>query len=239
MHHRPVVKFRPGLESLEEKRLMSVRAFATPAAALRPGARAQALRQAAAGQDQGASTDTGSESQTQTTAQSAPPLVMSRITNPTPINHILIPPFEQVRVQSNDPVPGQTYNVYFVSVRNSTRLTFDANSGFFVRLSGQTAEHAYPILTGDQQWKPNQVMVFYVLTKQYYPARPLVSGGFEFNLGGSRGVAIGGPSAIFLRIKYDPAKFPRMLDWMVVRGPGAYGHRTGLADTAIWEFRRA
>ena len=80
--------------------------------------------------------------------------------------------------------------------------------------------------------------VFYVLTKQYYPPRPIVSDGFEFNLAGSRGIAIGGPSGIFLRIKYDPARFPRMLDWIVTRGPGAYGHRTGIADTAIWQFTR-
>jgi len=252
MRQRPIVNFRPGLEPLEKKQLMSVRAAAAPSAAFRPGPRAAALRQAAAeaaagnvadasgdaaGQAQGAAADPTSSDQAQSSTQPIR-FTLSRITNPTPINHVLVPPFQQVRVQTIPPVPGQTYNIYSVSVRNSTRLTFDANSGFNVRFSGQSKEHVYPILTGDQQWLPNQVMVFYVLTKQYYPPRPIVSSGFEFDLAGSRGIAIAGPSALFLRIKYDPAKFPRMLDWITVHGPGAYGHRTGIADTAIWQFTR-
>ncbi len=249
MRQRPIVKFRPGLEPLEQKQLMSVRAMAAPSASVRPRARAAALRQAAAdaagsvadapgdlaGQVQGAFPVAPGQP---VPASQVPRLQMSRITNPTPINHVLVPPFAQVSVQNIQPVPGQTYNVFAVSVRNSTRLTFDANSGFYVRFSGQTDAHAYPILTGDQKWTPNQVMVFYVLTKQYYPARPMVSGGFVFDLAGSRGITIGGPSAIFLRIKYDPARFPRLLDWITVHGPGAYGHRTGIADTSIWQFTR-
>ncbi|APW63692.1 hypothetical protein [Paludisphaera borealis] len=252
MRHRPIVKFHPDLELLEKKQLMSVRGLAPPSAALRPGARAAALRQAraeaAAGnvvdasgnpadQTQAAAADPTTADPNQTSSQS-PRFLVSRITNPTPINHVLTPPFAQVAVQNIPPIPGQTYNVYAVSMRNSTRLTFDVDSGFNVKFSGQTKEHSYPILTGDQKWLPNQVMVFYVLTKSYYPARPMVSGGFEFDLAGSRGIAIGGPSAIFLRIKYDPAKFPGMLDWITVHGPGAYGHRTGIADTSIWQFTR-
>jgi hypothetical protein len=252
MRQRLIVKFRPGLEPLEKKQLLSLGALATPSAAIRPGTRAAALRQAAAkaagqnlvdasgaaaGQTQGAAADPVAVDQTPSSSQS-PTFLVSRITNPTPINHVLTPPFAQVAVQSIPPIPGQTYNVYAVSMRNSTRLTFDANSGFNVKFSGQTKEHSYPILTGDQKWLPNQVMVFYVLTKHYYPARPMVSGGFVFDLAGSRGITIGGPSAIFLRIKYDPAKFPGILDWITVHGPGAYGHRTGIADTSIWQFTR-
>jgi hypothetical protein len=241
MHQRPIVNFRPGLESLEPKQLMSVQPLAAP---LRLRARAAALREAAKAavdsqvimdvQPQGVK----AEASASAPGSQGPTFRVDRITNPTPINHVLTPPFQQVMVQSNPPIPGGTYNIYFVSMRNSTRLTFDADSGLYVRFSGQNKEHAYPILTGDQQWKPNEVFVFYVLTKQYYPPRPIVSDGFEFNLAGSRGIAIGGPSGIFLRIKYDPARFPRMLDWIVTRGPGAYGHRTGIADTAIWQFTR-
>jgi len=245
MRQRPIIKFRPGLEGLEKKQLMSVKALAAPFASLRPRARAAAIQEAAAGivadDSPGSAVPApAADADAASTVQGsqAPTFRVDRITNPTPINHVLAPPFQQVRVQSNPPIPGQTYNVYFISMRNSTRLTFDANSGLYVRFSGQNKDHNYPILTGDQQWKPNEVFVFYVLTKQYYPPRPIVSDGFQFDLAGSRGVAIGGPSAIFLRIKYDPAKFPRMLDWIVTRGQGAYGHRTGIADTAIWQFSR-
>ena len=121
-----------------------------------------------------------------------------------------------------------------VSVRNSTRQTFDAESGFAVRLTGQT--RSFPVLTGTQTWKPGQVMVFYVLTQKYYPVRPATSAGFEFDLAGSRGVAVPGPSGIFLRVKYNPARFPRTLDWIVAHGPGSKGHELGLPDTAIFEF---
>ncbi len=39
----------------------------------------------------------------------------------------------------------------------------------------------FPILTGNEQWKPGQILVFYVLTKKYYPVSE-VAGGFQFNL---------------------------------------------------------
>jgi hypothetical protein len=164
-------------------------------------------------------------------------LVLFRITNPTPFNARLVPPFDQVMVQSRPPVPGKVYNVFFVSVRNQTRRTFDASDGFAVRLSGQARAHSYPILTGAEQWKPNEVKVFYVLTKEYYPVRPITSAGFQFKLGGKNGgIAIPGPSGIFLRVRYNPETFPRVLDWIVAFGPGAKGHELGLPDTAIWAF---
>src|SRR4051794_40578971 len=54
-------------------------------------------------------------------------ITMERITNPTPFNARLKPPFDQVRVQSRSPVPGEIYNVVFISLRNSTARTFDAS----------------------------------------------------------------------------------------------------------------
>jgi hypothetical protein len=131
-------------------------------------------------------------------------------------------------------VSGQVYNVLFISVRNGTARTFDASSGFSVKFTGQS--QSIPILTGTEQWQPGQVFVFYVLTKKYYPPNPPTSSGFEFDLAGSRGVAIPGPSGIFLRVKYNPATFDRVLDFIVAHGPGSKGHRLGLPDTAIWEF---
>jgi hypothetical protein len=69
-----------------------------------------------------------------------------------------------------------------------------------------------------------------------------VTDGFEFDLGGARSVGIPGPSGIFLRLKYNPATFARTLNAIVAYGQGAEGGagvRTGLADTAIYEFLSA
>ncbi len=161
-------------------------------------------------------------------------LVLSRITNPTPTNAQLIPPFQQVRVQTVTPVTGGIYNVLFVTVRNSTTQTFDASNNFQVKLSG--GKLAVPILTGTEQWKPGQVIVFYILSKKYYPLSPQVSAGFAFNFLGRENVAIPGPSGIFQRIKYDPATINGIINHIVPFGPGAKGHLLGLPDTSIWEF---
>lgn len=167
--------------------------------------------------------------------------ILSRITNTAAGNAVdLVPPFQQVLVQAKPPVPGRMYNVLSVAVRNHTSQTFTAQDHFSVKLSGQS--YATPVLTGDQVWKPGRFIVFYVLTHQYYPAHPEVSGGFEFDLGGSRGVAIPGPSGIFLRLPYRPARFARTLDWIVAYGPGAeggLGPSYGLPDTQIWQFQYA
>ena len=74
--------------------------------------------------------------------------------------------------------------------------------------------HAFPILTGNEQWKPQQVIVFYVLTKKYYPLAQ-VPGGFQLDLGGRSSTLVPGPSGIFLRLTYNPATFARTLDWIV------------------------
>jgi hypothetical protein len=160
-----------------------------------------------------------------------------RVTNTAfPTAYPLVPPFQQVLVQSNKPVPGQVYNVLQISLKNGTSRTFDASSGFKVKLTTQA--RYIPILTGTQEWKPKQVFVFYVLTKRYYPL-PEVSGGFEFDLGGGHSTLVPGPSAIFLRVKYDPAKFANTLNWIVAYGPGnqgGAGSKYGLPNTSINEF---
>ena len=48
-----------------------------------------------------------------------------------------------------------------------------------------------------------------------------------------------GPSGIFLRLTYDPAKFAKTLDWIVAYGQAAElgkGPPAGMPDTAINEI---
>jgi|GEM_PF-1103725 len=253
MRHRSTRKIRPRLEVLEQINLLSAAMPTTPFVNLRAASHAAApqaddtqrpLESAAnaarnqAGPTGGGATALAARAPLAPRHPQQPPfgITMDRITNPTPFNAILTPPFQHVRVQTNAPVPGQVYNVLFLSVWNGTRQTFTANNGLTVRLSNQTAAHAYPILTGDQQWRPGQRIVFYVLTKQYYPLSPQVSAGFQFNFVNPRVTAIPGPSGIFLRLKYNPATFDQVLDQIVTSGPGAKGHTLGLPDTSIWEI---
>ncbi len=161
-----------------------------------------------------------------------------RITNPSGEPVDLKPPFQQVLVQATQPVPGQVYNVLSIAVKNGTAQTFDASNDFTVRLTTQSKKTAFPILTGSEQWKSKQWIVFYVLTKKYYPV-PEVAGGFKLNLGGASSTLVPGPSGIFLRLKYDPATFPRTLDSIVAYGQGAQGGdgaKVGMPDTAINEI---
>ena len=148
----------------------------------------------------------------------------------------LIPPFQQVMVQSTQPKPGRVYNVLQIAVKNGTAQTFNASNGFKVRLSGE--RKSFPILTGTELWKPKQVIVLYVLTKKYYPVSP-VAGGFILNLGGASSTLVPGPSGIFLRVKYNPSTFAKTLNWIVAYGPGNQGVRGakyGLPNTAINEI---
>ncbi len=159
-----------------------------------------------------------------------------RITNPSisPVN--LTPPFGQALVQNAQPVPGQTYNVLYVAVKNGTAQTFTASNGFQARLSNQARSLVFPVLTGAQEWKPGQWIILYVLTKKYYPVPP-VQGGFVLNLGGRISTLVPGPSGIFLRLTYNPATFARTLDSIVAYGQGAQGGagpKYGLPDTAIY-----
>ena len=212
MRQRSTMRFRPGLEQFEEKQLLSAGSLTTHA-----GPQTKDLRR-----------------------QPAPPgafgYLAFRVTNtPWQLTYKLVPPFQQVLVQSSQPVPGQVYNVLSIAVKNGTAQTFDASSGFTVRLPGG---HSLPILTGTEQWKPQQVIVFYILTKKYYPLAQ-VPGGFQLDLGGRSSTLVPGPSGIFLRLKYNPATFARTLNWIVAYGQGnqvGKGAKYGLPNTSINEF---
>ncbi|QEH34498.1 hypothetical protein OJF2_30370 [Aquisphaera giovannonii] len=217
MSERPSARFRPCLENLEAKQLPSTVASLGAAA-----------RRVAA------------ETKVQPEAVQPKPThgyLVFRITNPSRYNNTVLPPFQQVLVQRDQPVRGQTYNILSVVVRNGTARTFTASDNLRVRLSQQN--YSTPILTDDQQWRPGQWIVFYVLTKKYYPLPSQVKSGFNFNLGGARSLAIPGPSGIFQRITYNPATFPRTLDAITSFGVGAQGgagYKYGLPVTNVAEF---
>ena len=262
MHRRSIIKYLPGLEPLEAKQLLSASPSSPALAHLAAGSGVTGSHASAAsvprragkrhpaessrrGSAQAGSVHGGNSGPLVTTsqpvsAQAVKPLhgfLVYRITNPNRFNNHLGTPLGQVLVQSRQPIPGQHYNVLQIAVRNGTAQTFTASDGFTV---GFPLEHKrFPILTGDETWKPGQDFVFYVLTKKYYPVPSQISSGFTFVLGGAWSVAVPGPSAIFLRVKYDPATFPRTLDYIVAHGPGAQGGigiKYGLPDTAINEI---
>jgi hypothetical protein len=234
MHQRALIKFRPGLERLEAKQLLS--AISLRADALSSGDASRPLARTSVDPSGMDETAGGTSSK----LSSLPTKFLAfRITNTpwqTPVD--LYPPFQQVLVQNTQPVPGQVYNVLYVAVKNGTAQTFTARNGFEGRLSTQAHSVLFPILTGTQQWKPRQWLVFYVLTKEYYPL-PEVAGGFQLFLGGRKSTLVPGPSGIFLRLKYNPATFARTLDWIVAFGQGSQlgkGAKVGLPDTAINEI---
>jgi hypothetical protein len=210
MRRRPIPKFLPALEQIEKKQLLS----ASPLPGHVASAAAEAVR---------------------------PPGSLPRafygfrVTNPSAqVLYRLDPPFQQVLVQSNQPVPGQTYNVLQVAVRNGTSQTFTPANGFTVRLNTNKGQ-VFPILTGNEQWKPKQVIVLYILTKKYYPL-PQTYGGFQLNLGGRSSTLVAGPSAIFLRLQYNPATFAATLSNIVAYGQGnqiGKGAVFGIPNTSI------
>jgi hypothetical protein len=228
------MKYRPDLEHLDEKQLLSTGPVMAHVVNLADAPRAMALDSV----DRSGAHETAGDPTSQRSSLPTGFLAF-RITNPSyqlPVD--LFPPFQHVLVQSRQPVRGQVYNVLYVAVKNGTAQTFTASKGFSVRLSNQPRSLAFPILTGTQQWKPKQWFVFYVLTKKYYPV-PAVAGGFVLDLGGRISTLVPGPSGIFLRLNYDPATFARTLDWIVAYGPGAEsgaGAKLGLPDTAINEI---
>jgi hypothetical protein len=231
MHQRVITKFRPGLERLEKKQLLSASSSSTRVASLESNSKASALHSADSSDLVGATAPVSSK------RTSLPMRFLGyRVTNPTDgLKVKLFPPFTQILVQSRQPVPGQVYNVLQIAVENGTNQTFTASNGFTVRMTNQTKTHAYPILTGNEQWKPGQWFVFYVLTNKYYPVDQ-VRGGFQLNLGGASTTLVPGPSGIFLRLKYDPATFASTLNWIVAHGQGAQtgnGPPFGMPDTAI------
>jgi hypothetical protein len=239
MRRRRTTAFHPALERFEAKQLLSAGTSAAGLVPLAGGPGEATVHPAATSGAQRAVGDTsGSHS-------SLPKEFLAyRITNPTYRIVHLVPPFQHVLVQKARPVPGQVYNVLYVVLMNGTGQTFTAANNFQVRLPGFTGTHrvagnAFPVLTGNQVWKPNTWIVFYALSKKYYPLSPQVSAGFQLNTGGRSSTLVPGPSGIFLRLTYDPAKFPGMLDWIVAYGQGAQlgaGSKLGLPDTAINEL---
>ena len=216
MRQRSTMRFRPGLEQLEEKQLLSAGSLTTHA-----GPQAKDLRR-------------------QPEPVGTFGYLAFRVTNtPWQTPYKLVPPFQQVLVQSGQPVPGQVYNVNDVTVKNATSQTFTASNGFTVRMTNQPRSFGgFPVLTGNEQWKPGQILVFYVLTKKYYPVS-FVAGGFQLDLGGRSSTLVPGPAGIFLRLKYDPATFARTLNWIVAYGQGnqvGQGAKYGLPNTSINEI---
>lgn len=235
MYERPITKFRPRLEPLEVKQPLAAGATSAPLAHL------PALTSAPASPNEAGSPSAAAGGTI--TAQAVKPnfgYLVYRITNPSGPPNTLTPPFGHVLVQDLQPVPGQIYNILQVAVKNATKKTFTASDDFLVKFPGQ--RHYFPILKGNETWKPGQDFIFYVLTKKYYPLPNQVTSGFRFKLSGAWSTAIPGPSGIFLRIKYNPATINKILDYVVTRGPGAQGGaglKTGMADTAIYAFTSA
>lgn len=239
MSGRQRVAFQPDMERVESRELLSTLAAASEAtsAAARPEVRADHSAAVAAA-DRSLNEATG--------AHSTLPkhFLIYRITIPSYRIVHLVPPFQQVLVQKTQPVPGRVYNVLFVAVQNGTGQTFMAANDFQVRLPGFTGtrrvvDHSFPVLTGNQVWKPKTWIVFYVLSKSYYPLSPQAVAGFQLDTGGRSSTLVPGPSGIFLRLTYDPATFAKTLNWIVAYGQGAQlgaGSKLGLPDTAINEL---
>lgn len=239
MRRRTPMKLHPGFECLEQKQLLSAgassasvldskRSAATPAVeSSSSSAAAQTESNKPIEQGQPARPRTGPHLPAIPTG-----FLGHRITAPTGHKVSLTPPFGQVLVQARQPVPGQVYNLLYVAVKNATAQTFTAKSDFQVRLPGG---QFFPVLTGNQVWKPRHWIVFYILTKKYYPLAQ-IPGGFEILAGGRLTTLVPGPSAIFLRLRYNPATFARTLNWIVAFGQGAQlglGPPVGIPDTAI------
>ncbi|WP_165074376.1 hypothetical protein [Paludisphaera rhizosphaerae] len=219
MSDRPNARYLPSVEPLERKQLPS------------------GLATHAAGNRHRAAAETQSNASPAVDSKPTVGYLVYRITNPDRYNSVVKPPFQQVMVQRDQPVAGQQYNILSILVRNGTAKTFTAADNLQVKLSQQNYDT--PVLTGDQQWKPGQWIVFYVLTKKYYPVPSQVKSGFLFNLEGARSVAVPGPSGIFQRITYDPDKFAKMLDWITAYGPGSQGgagYKYGLPVTNVNEI---
>jgi hypothetical protein len=244
MRRRSIARFVPDLETFEAIELLSAGSLSAHDGASGNSSRPVAPHSDVAS-DAGHATGAVPASQARSNAQSpshrpAPPgasgFLAFRVTNtPFQTPYKLIPPFQQVLVQAKQPVPGQVYNVTTVAVKNGTAQTFTSKNGFTVRMTNQGRTPGFPILTGNEQWKPGQILVFYVLTKKYYPVS-FVAGGFQFNLGGRSSTAIPGPSGIFLRLKYNPPTFARTLNWIVAFGQGnqlGQGAKFGLPNTSI------
>ena len=139
MRPRSVVKCRPCLEQFDVKQLLSTGVLTTHVANTQSGSRAATLHLADTSNVHATAANLA-VNQERTQAQNArrqpaPPgafgFLAFRVTNtPWQTPYKLIPPFQQVLVQGGQPVPGQTYNVAFVTVKNGTAQTFTASNRF-------------------------------------------------------------------------------------------------------------
>jgi hypothetical protein len=244
MPEYPPRDFHPRIERLEQKQPLS----ASPAAALTadPGVGVAPVAPATPGTSvMLADNQTG----LYVTSASQPPhfkpsgIKLDRVTNPRVVNGVsnasLTPPYGHVLVQRQLPVPGQTYNLLFLSVYNATGKTITASDNYTVRTTNTAKGISFPILQGNQVWPAGGRIVFYLMTNSYYTLNPSQTAGFTFNfLDPSTPLvnAIPGPSGIALRIKYNPATIDKVLDYYVTSGPGAIGHQFGIPDTAIFNI---
>jgi hypothetical protein len=234
MRRRSILTFRPDLERCEERQLLSGGPSAAHAAHIVDGSGTAAGR---------AADSSGSQATTGTHRRGTAGIgyLAYRITNPSIHPTDLKPPFLHVLVQKAQPVPGKTYNVLYVAVRNETAQTFTAADGLTVRVPGFTGTkrvvgNAFPVLTGDEVWKPGQWAIFYIMGHEYYPMSPQVAAGFQLQAGGRSSTMVPGPSGIILRLTYEPSGFLRALDNNVLAGQGAQGGvgpPLGISDTAI------
>ncbi len=237
MPFRPTRDFRPRIERLENKQPLSV----GPSLVQPLGASAESSTLTLTA-NLSANSGQLADNQNGLSVQGADALLtpgvsrvnLDRVTNPKGDNALFNPPFGHVLVQTRLPIPGQVYNILFLSVYNGTGQTYTSRDQITVRAPNTPAGQAFPILQGNQEWKPGGRIVFYVLSKSYYPFKPTQTAGFQFNFINRRVAAVPGPSGIALRIKYNPATFVQVLDRAVTSGPGAIGHQFGLPDTAIW-----
>ena len=262
MPERPTLKFRPDLERLEMKLTLSVTAGASqptqaPAVGGSQGSQGSRPSNGSVGGSHAfnnpspayAAKLAAQQSYAESHAYDNPRQAVTipkpnygyltyRITNPNDFNNRLVPIVRNVPVQAIQPVPGRTYNILAITVRNGTKETFTAsNSQFLVRVP--PVLRTFPILTGDQVWKPGDIFVFYILSNKTYPLPSIDHSGFQFVLNGARSVDIPGPSGVFLRIKYNPATFDQTLDNLVkyTQGnQGGIGVHYGLPNTAVYEF---
>jgi hypothetical protein len=235
MRKRPLKRFHPALERFEARQLLSGSAVTAHGANLSAGSRGQLSH--AAETDAKSNHVPGSLH-----LKAGSGYFVYRLTNPTYRQINLKPPFLQTLVQTTQPVPGETYNVLFVVIKNGTSHTFTASDGLTARIPGTSAiprangQKGIPVLTGNEVWKPKQWLVLYVLGHKYYPLSPQVGAAFQLRAGGRSSTIVPGPSGIFLRLKYDPATFAQTLNWIVAYGQGAQqgaGSAVGMPDTAI------
>jgi hypothetical protein len=198
------MKTRPVLERLEEKRLPSAGLWTTPflnpRASFQPGG-SMTLHPVDA---------SGPLRTVGDCPRNRPGRTRLGTFDLIPDSGTLVPPFVQVRASSATPVPGATYSLAFLTVRNGTTRAFNAQSGFAVKVAGQPTAQPFPM--GSQQWKPGEVLVFYALTKDTFPPS------FTFDFAGSKQER---PSNIYFNIRYNPSTFPGELNAIVARSVGA------------------